>query len=136
MADANGIELSLQFRSARQPISSPGPALQLRETRRDAADRRRAAVKTGVAVLLAGLKNGSALSLTFVLRRIAAIVTSRCSSVPQPRIPGLHPSQRNHHLQHRRPIAVRAHRRTPLTEKSMSTTARQICPPPTTYAAS
>src|ERR1700694_6084224 len=37
---------------------------------------------TGVAVFLGGLKNGSVVTFTFVLRRIASIVISICSEVP------------------------------------------------------
>src|ERR1700686_5823678 len=37
---------------------------------------------TGLAVFLGGLKNGSVVTFTFVLRRIASIVISICSEVP------------------------------------------------------
>src|SRR5580658_1435755 len=37
---------------------------------------------TGVAVFLAGLKNGSPVTLTFVFSRIASIVISICNWVP------------------------------------------------------
>src|ERR1700686_2398406 len=37
---------------------------------------------TGVAVFLGGLKNGSVVTFTFVLSRMASIVISICSDVP------------------------------------------------------
>ena len=39
-------------------------------------------VYTGVAVFLGGLKNGSAVTLTLVFKRMASIVISICSWVP------------------------------------------------------